>query len=224
MLAAAIVIIPRLPAVAGDRVIPRSFPVAAVDRLEELDPDARVLAEYHWGGYVIYRLFDSGARVFVDGRNDMYDERILEDYVSIRNAEDGWESLLDSYGADAILLPPEAALVDGVAQDAGWCEVTGTKRLCRSSATVSVLPESTRHQRRRCRRAPILSVVEPVGEPLVDAVQDVVDLVPVKYGLWIGAKLDRIGELSDRPVPIDVRSTVDVDGILRHAQAEVAAP
>jgi hypothetical protein len=60
--------------------------------------------------------------VFVDGRNDMYDEQILEDYVSIRNAEEGWESLLDSYGADAILLPPEATLVDGAAQVAGWCE------------------------------------------------------------------------------------------------------
>jgi hypothetical protein len=102
--------------------VPRSFPVAAVDRLQEVDPDARVLAEYHWGGYVIYRLFDSGARVFVDGRNDMYDERILEDYVSIRNAADGWEGLLSSYGADAILLPPEAALTAGAAQDAGWCE------------------------------------------------------------------------------------------------------
>jgi hypothetical protein len=123
VLVAAVVIVPRLPAVAGDGVIQRSFPVAAVDRLEELHPDARVLAEYHWGGYVTYRLFDAGARVFVDGRNDMYDERILDDYVSIRNADDDWESLLDSYGADAILLPPEAALVSGVAQDAGWCEV-----------------------------------------------------------------------------------------------------
>jgi hypothetical protein len=123
VLVAAVLIVPRLPAVAGDRVIARNFPVAAVDRLDELDPNARVLAEYHWGGYVIYRLFDSGARVFVDGRNDMYEEQILEDYVTIRNAEAGWESMLDSYGADAILLPPETALVSGAAQDAGWCEV-----------------------------------------------------------------------------------------------------
>jgi hypothetical protein len=123
VLVAAVVIVPRLPAVEGDQVVARSFPVAAVDRLAELDPDARVLAEYHWGGYVIYRLFDSGARVFVDGRNDMYPEQILEGYVSIRNAEPGWQSLLDSYGADAILLPPETALVSGAAQDAGWCEV-----------------------------------------------------------------------------------------------------
>jgi hypothetical protein len=135
VLAAAVIILPRLPAVAGDKVIPRSFPVAAVDRLAELDPDARVLAEYHWGGYVIYRLFDPGARVFVDGRNDMYSEQILEDYVSIRNAEPGWDSLLGSYGADAILLPPESALVSGAAQNAGWCEVH------RDSVAVLLLPD-----------------------------------------------------------------------------------
>lgn len=122
VLVAAVIIVPRLPTVDGDQVIPRTLPVGAVDRLEILDPDARVFAEYHWGGYVIHEIYDSGGRVFVDGRNDMYDERILEDYVSIRNAEPGWESLLDSYGADAILLPPEAALVAGSAQDAGWCQ------------------------------------------------------------------------------------------------------
>ena len=91
--------------------------------LKEEDPDARVLADYGWGGYVIHELYQAGGRVFVDGRNDMYDEQILEDYTSIRNAEPGWESLLDSYGADAILLPPETNLVSGAAQDAGWCEV-----------------------------------------------------------------------------------------------------
>ena len=122
ILAATAVILPRLPAVAEDHVIPRTFPVTAVDRLEAADPDARVFAEYQWGGYVIHRLFDRGARVFVDGRNDMYDERILEDFVTIRNAEEGWEALVAGYGADAILLPPEAALVNSTAQEAGWCE------------------------------------------------------------------------------------------------------
>ena len=125
IVAATAFILPRLPAFAGGQAaITRSFPVAAVDRLEDLRPDARVFADYDWGGYVIHRLFDSGARVFVDGRNDMYSEQILDDHVSIRSAADDWESILDSYGgADAILLPPEAVVVRGAAQDAGWCEV-----------------------------------------------------------------------------------------------------
>ena len=122
ILAATVIVVPGLPAVAGHEVIPRTFPVAAVDRLEKIDPDARVFAEYQWGGYVTYRLFDTGALVFVDGRNDMYDEQILEDFVSIRNAEEGWERLLATYGADAILLPPPAPLVKGPAQNDGWCE------------------------------------------------------------------------------------------------------
>jgi hypothetical protein len=124
VIAATALIVPGLPAVASEQTIPRNFPVAAVDRLEDLDSDAHVFAEYHWGGYVTYRLFHSGARVFVDGRNDMFDEAILDDHVIIRNAGDGWEELLARYGrTDAILLPPAAALVDGAAQDAGWCEV-----------------------------------------------------------------------------------------------------
>ena len=44
------------------------------------------------------------ARVFVDGRNDMYDQQVLEDYDSIKNADPNWQVLADRYGVDAILL------------------------------------------------------------------------------------------------------------------------
>jgi hypothetical protein len=122
VIAAAILIVPRLPAVAGASVISRNFPVVAVDQLEERQPDARVLAEYHWGGYVINRLYDKGGRVFVEGRNDMYSDRILDDYVSIRNAQAGWLDLVDRYGVQAIVLPPDAAVTQGAATANGWCE------------------------------------------------------------------------------------------------------
>lgn len=116
---AAVIILPQL--LPGDRVA-RSFPVAAVDVLEQAAPDANVLAEYGWGGYVINRLYDSGGRVFVDGRNDMYSETILNDYVSIRNAADGWEELATGYGVEAIVLPPEAAVVREGPVSGAWCE------------------------------------------------------------------------------------------------------
>jgi hypothetical protein len=104
----------------GDR-----FPVAAADRLAERRPDARVLAEYGWGGYVISRLFADGGRVFVDGRNDMYADEILDAYSAIRNADPGWEDLVADYGVEVLLFPPEVPLVRGPAQDAGWCEAYG---------------------------------------------------------------------------------------------------
>jgi hypothetical protein len=99
------------------------FPVSGADRLEELQPAARVLAEYSWGGYLINRLYPTGGRVFVDGRNDMYGDAILEDYTTAVAAGTGWQTVLERYGVTAILLPPDKALVRGPAQAAGWCEV-----------------------------------------------------------------------------------------------------
>lgn len=113
--------------VAGPRIATVSatnstFPVAAFDRLVSIAPTAQVLTEYGWGGYAIYRLYADGGRVFVDGRNDMYPTRILDDYLTLHNADPGWQELLRSYGVTAIVLRPTTPLVRGPAQEAGWCE------------------------------------------------------------------------------------------------------
>jgi len=123
-----VVLLPRDASSLVDETIARRYPVAAVDLLERVDPDVSVLAEYGWGGYVIHELYRSGGRVFVDGRNDMYDEAILEDYSLIRDAKPGWEGLVERYGVEAILFPPERPIVRGFAQDAGWCEAYADER------------------------------------------------------------------------------------------------
>jgi hypothetical protein len=101
----------------------RRFPVASVNWLEERQPDARVFAAYSWGGYVAYRLHERGGTNFIDGRNDMFDQAILEDFSDIRLAEPGWAAKLDGYGVSAILLEPDDPLVRMPWGDAGWCEV-----------------------------------------------------------------------------------------------------
>jgi hypothetical protein len=115
------VVVPGIRGLSGDSVVPRQFPVAATDALVEQEPAANVLTEYGWGGYLIYRTHDLGGHVFVDGRNDMYDEQILDDYLRIRNAQDFWPALLLRYRVQAILLPPSAPIIDA-ALDNGWCE------------------------------------------------------------------------------------------------------
>jgi hypothetical protein len=114
-----------IPPGVGDDVtnnLRKRFPIDGVALLARTQPDANVLADYGWGGYVIHELYKSGGRVFVDGRNDMYDQQILEDYDTIREADPGWEQLADSYDVQAILIKPEAALTKGPAVSAGWCE------------------------------------------------------------------------------------------------------
>ena len=78
---------PMLPAARA--TFPSTYPVAGVDRLLADQPQAQVLAEYGWGGYVLSRVYDAGGRVFVDGRNDMYPQQILDDYSAIRDAASG---------------------------------------------------------------------------------------------------------------------------------------
>jgi hypothetical protein len=98
------------------------FPVPAVELLRRVAPGANVLAEYGWGGYVIHELYASGGRVFVDGRNDMYDQQILEDYDAIKMADPDWQAIADRYGVEAILLMPTATITRGPAEAAGWCQ------------------------------------------------------------------------------------------------------
>ena len=123
VIGAILVLVPRGPEARIEESIADRFPATGIEHLRSTNPDVRLFAEYGWGGYAIHELYPSGGRVFVDGRNDMYDQSILEDYSSIRAAEDGWEQLADSYGIEAFLLPPVAPVVRGFAQDAGWCEV-----------------------------------------------------------------------------------------------------
>ncbi len=122
LIGAMIVLVPRG---VGDGItanIDKRFPVQSIALLKDVDPDVRVLADYGWGGYVIHELYQSGGRVFVDGRNDMYDQQVLDDYDAIKNADPGWEALADRYGVEALLLTPEATVTRGPALDAGWCE------------------------------------------------------------------------------------------------------
>jgi hypothetical protein len=122
VIGAMFVLVPRGLNAAIDEVLGERFPVRAVKVLQSELPSGRVLAQYGWGGYVIYQLYHTGGRVFVDGRNDMYDQQILEDYDAIRTADPGWPSLADRYGVQALLLSPDETVTRGPATDAGWCE------------------------------------------------------------------------------------------------------
>lgn len=121
--AGVIILVPRDPAAAVRESIERELPVQGVELLIDRVPDGRILAWYGWGGYVIGSMYESGARVFVDGRNDMYDEAILEEYNLVRGAEPGWEEIPDRYDVDAMIFPPFEAIAKGPAEIAGWCEV-----------------------------------------------------------------------------------------------------
>jgi hypothetical protein len=114
-----------IPANVSGRIeasVERELPVQGVAMLQTEVPSGRILAEYGWGGYVIGQMYELGARVMVDGRNDMYDDAILTEYTKVQNADPGWDEIADHYQVDALLFPPYRAITKGPAEEAGWCE------------------------------------------------------------------------------------------------------
>ncbi|MEJ7803198.1 MAG: hypothetical protein WKH68_07480 [Candidatus Limnocylindria bacterium] len=118
-----VIVLPPAVSQAEDEV----FPSAAMDQLVAVEPDVQALVDYDWGGWAIHRLYGSGGSVFIDGRSDMYPREIFEEYLAIRAAESGWQTVAADRGVEAILLPPSAPLAS-MDERAGWCEAFRDER------------------------------------------------------------------------------------------------
>jgi hypothetical protein len=94
------------------------FPVAAAQALEQLPPDARILAPDSYGGYLIYR-FDGRRKVFFDGRSDFYGAAFMKQYLTLIQARPGWAQIVAAYGFTHALLPEDSALKAALEQS-GW--------------------------------------------------------------------------------------------------------
>jgi hypothetical protein len=96
----------------------RAFPVAATRFVERLHAPIRLYNEFEWGGYLLAHLSHHG--VFIDGRADMYRERVFGDYVAIADLAPGWRERLDRYGVDTVLIRSRSALADALDHEPGW--------------------------------------------------------------------------------------------------------
>jgi hypothetical protein len=93
------------------------FPVAAVEWIRQNQPPGRMLNSYNWGGYLIWNL--RSYPVFVDGRTDLYDDEILNQWMDVVNQADSWRETLDRWEVDLILLEPTRPVVKSLARE-GW--------------------------------------------------------------------------------------------------------
>lgn len=116
---ATLVFAPQGPATWRAAFDPKSFPVAAAGQLEKDGLYGGVFTEDLWGGYLIYREYPRG-RVFIDGRSDFYGADFAKKYIRAMRVETGWESYLQRYGVQAVLLPPDAPLAGALRQASAW--------------------------------------------------------------------------------------------------------
>lgn len=105
------------PASANEVAFQKSLPLGAVQYLKEAQPPGRLFNSYNWGGYLLWALPEYP--VFVDGRTDLYNDEIINQWLQATRGEAGWQEVLERWGVNLVLLEPRAPLIPALEQ-AGW--------------------------------------------------------------------------------------------------------
>ncbi len=98
---------------------PGNFPVDAASWLHANLPAARLFNEYNWGGYLLYSFAPQRA-VYIDGREEMYGDPFLGDYIQTLSAQPGWQKTLASANVNAVVIEPTSPLTMALSNDPGW--------------------------------------------------------------------------------------------------------
>ncbi|MCU1265809.1 MAG: hypothetical protein JWM21_2127 [Acidobacteria bacterium] len=100
----------------------QKFPRAALEFMRANKLSQPVYNEYHWGGYLIWKLYPD-YRVFIDGRADVYGDAFFSEFMATHAGEPQWSDSLDKYGVRTVLITPDAALASLLRQDQRWQKV-----------------------------------------------------------------------------------------------------
>ena len=92
-----------------DKVNRERFPDKAVQYMKDHNLNGTIFNNYNWGGYLIWTRYPAN-KPFIDGRSDIYEDRVLPDYMDITKLRPGAYELLKKYNPDYILMPPEAPI------------------------------------------------------------------------------------------------------------------
>lgn len=96
------------------------FPAAAVDFIQAQKIEGGIYNTYAWGGYLIWRLYPQ-ARVFIDGRADVYGDAFIENvYLKAYRGGVGWHEPLGQYNVRVMLIEPDAPLAMQLVRDSAW--------------------------------------------------------------------------------------------------------
>ncbi|HEX5466884.1 MAG TPA: hypothetical protein VFW92_09465 [Candidatus Limnocylindrales bacterium] len=98
-----------------------TYPVAALPALDVAvcadGPRLDLLNEFGWGGYLTQ--VRPGARIFIDGRVEVYGDAQVARYALLMAAAPGWQEALDGVGVQTALIRADSALAPALRQ-AGW--------------------------------------------------------------------------------------------------------
>jgi hypothetical protein len=98
-------------------LIRRQLPVDAVEYLSSHPVSGRLFNAYNFGSYLLWNLPENP--VFVDGRTDLYDDEILNQYLTVVRAQQGWREVLDKWQIRIVFVEPSTPILQILIGE-GW--------------------------------------------------------------------------------------------------------
>jgi hypothetical protein len=108
------------PAQVNREAFRKTMPVDAADYLQAHDLPGRLFNSYNWGGYLLWQL--PQYPVFIDGRTDLYNDEVIDQWLQVMRGEPGWQDILDRWDVNLVLVEPPTPLA-GQLSAAGWQQV-----------------------------------------------------------------------------------------------------
>ena len=109
-----------LPNEANSAEIQKSMPVDAVEWIQSARPVGRMFNSYNWGGYLLWVL--PQYPVFIDGRTDLYDDALVNEWIRVVQAKPGWQEVLERWEVGWVLVEPGLPIISRL-DEIGWRRV-----------------------------------------------------------------------------------------------------
>ncbi len=98
---------------------PKTFPVQAVDWLENNPQTGKMFNAFDWGGYLLLRLWPAQL-AFIDSQTDVRGD-VSKEYEKVITLAEGWQATLEQYGVQWVIIPPDWPLAKALL-DEHWRE------------------------------------------------------------------------------------------------------
>jgi hypothetical protein len=119
------------------------YPVGPVQYLKEQNFKGNVMVPFRLGAYVLWKLFPA-VKVSLDGRyEETYPNEVMGSIFRFYEARPGWQSALDAYPTDVVLVPRDSPVASEVASS-GWQEVYWDREFALYARPGRCLPEEDR--------------------------------------------------------------------------------
>jgi len=106
------------PEEANEKAFARYLPVNAVHFLQEEGLPGKLFNSYNWGGYLLWALPEYP--VFIDGRTDLYQGDVIDQWLQVVRLEPGWEEVLSRYQVRLVLIEKGSTLDRELRDHQGW--------------------------------------------------------------------------------------------------------